>query len=102
MSAWAVTSDNGETSRRNVLLADGWEPFSVVVQPETSQWGAWTEIWFRMPPAGSNHCEECDDTGCLCWRTRDWPSIDNGCHDGCHYCGRNGCQPPAKGDDDRG
>lgn len=51
MSAWAVTSDNGETSRRNVLLADGWEPFSVVVQPETSQWGAWTEIWFRMPPA---------------------------------------------------
>lgn len=53
----------------------------------------------QEPPAESNHCEECDDTGCLCWRTRDWSSIDNGCHDGCHYCGRNGCQPPCKGDD---
>ena len=44
---WQVTTDNGETSLRNDKLADGWEPFAVVVHPECASYAEWTEIWFR-------------------------------------------------------
>lgn len=37
-------------------------------------------------------CDGCDGTGCLCVRTLDWRSMEQGCSDGCHYCGRSSCR----------
>lgn len=44
---WLLTTDNGETARQTELLADGWEPFAVVVHPDNARLGEWTEVWYR-------------------------------------------------------
>lgn len=47
MIVWEIVSDNGDWNRRAELLAEGWEPFSVGVHPESIDGGEWIETFFR-------------------------------------------------------
>lgn len=47
MTTWEIASDNGESEKQERLLAEGWEPFSVCLHPESHWCGEWREVWFR-------------------------------------------------------